>query len=191
MRPLTIYLTRVKMLRLMHYWWKQDWTMLCCPHCSQLSTILNNIVTPDSGSTVLFNIVDKCEQRGQQNIVQSCWATGSAFFAVYTSKNAQVDAILMKTGLNKVLLPTLFIAVNNIEQCCYTRFRLNNIVQYCWILLTSVNNVGSKTLFNPVEQRAQRFLPCMSWHWHFGNMLVEEVISLTSEWQNITRQRFY
>jgi hypothetical protein len=53
--------------------------MLCCPHCSQLSTILNNIVTPDSGST---------------------------------------------------------------------------------ILLTSVNNVGSKSLFNPVEQRARRFLPC-------------------------------
>jgi hypothetical protein len=76
-------LTRVKMLRLMQYWWKQDWTMFCCPHCSQLSTILNNIVTPDSGSTTLFNIVDKCEQRGQQNIVQSCWATGSAFFAVY------------------------------------------------------------------------------------------------------------
>jgi hypothetical protein len=42
------------------------------PHCSQLSTILNNIVTPDSGSTTVFNIVDKCEQRGQQNIVQSC-----------------------------------------------------------------------------------------------------------------------
>jgi hypothetical protein len=32
--------------------------------------------------------------------------------------------------------------------------------QYCSILLTSVNNVGSKTLFNPVEQRARRFLPC-------------------------------
>jgi hypothetical protein len=29
------------------------------------------------------------------------------------------------------LLPTLFIAVNNIEQYCYTRFKLNNIVQYC------------------------------------------------------------
>jgi hypothetical protein len=55
--------TRVKTLRLMQYWWKQDWTMFCCPHCSQLSTILNNIVTPDSGSTILFNIVDKCEQR--------------------------------------------------------------------------------------------------------------------------------
>jgi hypothetical protein len=76
--------TRVKTLRLMQYWWKQDWTMLCCPHCLQLSTILNNIVTPDSGSTILLNIVDKCEQRGQQNIVQSCWAAGSAFFAVYS-----------------------------------------------------------------------------------------------------------
>jgi hypothetical protein len=52
-------------------------------------------------------------------------------YLAYTAKNAQVDAILMKTGLNNVLLPTLFIAVNNIEQYCYTRFRLNNIVQYC------------------------------------------------------------
>jgi hypothetical protein len=43
----------------------------------------------------------------------------------------------MKTGLNNVLLPTLFIAVNNIEQYCYTRFRLNNIVQYCWQVWTT------------------------------------------------------
>jgi hypothetical protein len=33
--------------------------MLCGPHCSQLPTMLNNIVTPDSGSRILFNIVDK------------------------------------------------------------------------------------------------------------------------------------
>jgi hypothetical protein len=47
---------------------------------------LNNIVTPDSGSTILFNIVDKCEQRGQQNIVQACFQQHCyrlAFFAVY------------------------------------------------------------------------------------------------------------
>ena len=42
--------------------------MSCCPHFPQLSTMLNNIVTPDSGSTILFNIVDKCEQCGQQNM---------------------------------------------------------------------------------------------------------------------------
>ena len=52
-------------------------------------------------------------------------------YLVYTRKNAQVVAILMKTGLNNALLPTLFIVVNNIEQYCYTRFRLNNIVQHC------------------------------------------------------------
>jgi hypothetical protein len=33
---------------------KQDWTML--------STLLNNIVIPDSVLTILFNIVDKCER---------------------------------------------------------------------------------------------------------------------------------
>jgi hypothetical protein len=40
----------------------------------------------------------------------------------------------MKTGLNNVLLPTLFLAVNNIEQYCYTRFSstaLFNIVDKC------------------------------------------------------------
>jgi hypothetical protein len=31
-------------------------------------------------------------------------------YLAYTRKNAQVDAILMKTGLNNVLLPALFIA---------------------------------------------------------------------------------
>ncbi len=36
-----------------------------------------------------------------------------------------------KTGLNNFLLHTLFNVVDNIVQHCYTRFRLNNIVQYC------------------------------------------------------------
>ena len=36
-----------------------------------LFTVVNNIVTPDSGSRILFNVVDKCEQRGPHNIVQS------------------------------------------------------------------------------------------------------------------------
>jgi hypothetical protein len=47
--------------------------MLCGPHCSHLSTILNNIVDPESGVTILFNIVGNCEQRGPHNIVQSCF----------------------------------------------------------------------------------------------------------------------
>jgi hypothetical protein len=47
--------------------------MLCGPRCSHLSTILNNIVEPESGVTILFNVVDSYEQCGQQNIVQSCF----------------------------------------------------------------------------------------------------------------------
>ncbi len=43
--------------------------MLCCLHCSQLLTILNNIAEPESGVTMLDNIVDNYEQCGQQNIV--------------------------------------------------------------------------------------------------------------------------
>jgi hypothetical protein len=58
-------------------------------------------------------------------------------FKYYTRKNAQVVAILMKTGLNSASLPTLFTVVNNIEQYCYTRFRLNNVVQYCWQVWTT------------------------------------------------------
>jgi hypothetical protein len=47
--------------------------LLCCPRCSHLSTILNIIVEPESGVTILFNVVDNCEQCGQQSIVQSCF----------------------------------------------------------------------------------------------------------------------
>jgi hypothetical protein len=50
---------------------------------------------------------------------------------VYTSKNAQVDAILMKTGLNNVLLPTLFTVVNNIVTPDSGSTILFNIVDKC------------------------------------------------------------
>ena len=50
--------------------------MLCCPNCSQLSIILNNIVTPDSGSTgLLLNNV------GSKTLFNP-GSSGSAFFAV-------------------------------------------------------------------------------------------------------------
>jgi hypothetical protein len=58
--------------------------MFCCPRCSHLSTILNNIVEPESGVTILFNIVDNCEQCGQQNIVQSCFHQYCINLSVFT-----------------------------------------------------------------------------------------------------------
>ena len=69
-------------------WWKQNWTMLCFPHCSMLSTILFSIVTPGCG---LNNAEQYCRQHWtmQQNILQSCFHqpwNSSSFFAVYSQK---------------------------------------------------------------------------------------------------------
>jgi hypothetical protein len=54
---------------------------------------LNNVVEPESGVTILFNVVDSYEQCGQQNIVQSCFhqycINLSVFTHVYTGKNEE------------------------------------------------------------------------------------------------------
>ena len=49
----------------------------------------------------------------------------------YATGGEHFVAMLVKTGLNNVLLPTLPTVVNNIIQYCYIGFRLNNIIQYC------------------------------------------------------------
>jgi hypothetical protein len=48
--------------------------VFCCPRCSHLSTVLNNIVDPESGVTILFNIVDSYEQCGRvrNNVPKIC-----------------------------------------------------------------------------------------------------------------------
>ena len=70
--------------------------IFCCPHCSRLLTVLNSIVTPDSGSTMLFNTVNSLEQCGQQNIVQYCFhlqlGTSCTFSLIFccVAKNEQL-----------------------------------------------------------------------------------------------------
>ena len=67
----------------------------------------------------------------------------------YTAKNYE----LSKTGLNNVLLPTLFNVVNNIVQHCYTRlqagFRLKN-------LFSIVDNIEQCGQHNIVESCFQQ-----------------------------------
>ena len=60
--------------------------------------------------------------------------------SLYTAKNHQPVAMLLRTGLNNLVLPTLFEVVNNGEHAIQPQ-------RYCSMLLT----VGSTTLFNPVE----------------------------------------
>jgi hypothetical protein len=95
--------------------------MFCCPHCPQLSTFFYNIVTPDSGSTILFNII----------------------------------IVLFVETPRKFITAVITWCFH--KQNYYMFYRHANVQRTCSILLTSVNNVGSKTLFNPVKQRAQRF----------------------------------
>jgi hypothetical protein len=63
------------------------------------------------------------------------------------------------TGLNNVLLPTLFTLVNNIEQCCWTWIGCNNIVQYCWQLWTTWAAKHCSILFSSELHQPERFLP--------------------------------
>ena len=80
------------------------------------------------------------------------------------SKKRTTCSGLMKTALNNVLLPTLFKAVNNIVQHCYTCLQANSGSSTCSVLLTTLKNVGSTTLFNPVFTRPEqvvRFLLCI------------------------------
>ena len=81
------------------------------------------------------------------------------------SKKRTTCSGLMKTALNNVLLPTLFKVVNNIVQHCYTWLQASSGSSTCSVLLTTLNNVGSTTLFNAVFIRPEqvvRFLLCMS-----------------------------
>ena len=64
------------------------------------------------------------------------------------------------------------IVMNRIQQCCaahivqvcqqWSTTLLHAIQpqQYCSMLLTAISNVGSTTLFNPVQLQAHDFLPC-------------------------------
>ena len=47
----------------------------------------------------------------------------------YTAKNAQLAAILFITGLNNVVLPTLFIVVNNIDNIVKPEIDRNQVKQ--------------------------------------------------------------
>ena len=53
-------------------------------------------------------------------------------------------------------LPKLFKIVNNIEQHCHTQFSLNPI---CSMLLATMKNMGSSTLFNSVILQTYNFWP--------------------------------
>ena len=55
---------------------------------------MNNFAEPELGETMLNNIVDNSEQRGQQNIVQSCCCQGTASDGYKTLKYFNILSLL-------------------------------------------------------------------------------------------------
>jgi hypothetical protein len=85
--------------------------MFCCPRCSHLSTILNNVVEPESGVTISFNIVDSYEQCGQQNIVQSCFHQYCINLSVFTrvvTRNDEVWKLTCELAWTRKLAASCF-----------------------------------------------------------------------------------
>ena len=124
--------------------------MLCCPHCSMLSTILFSIVTPDCGLNNFFNIVDNIAQCGQHNIVQSCFQQPSTTrdFLPCTCYQITEYLHLFKNCVQKsylLAMRILFLALQNllykIAQLTYITHQLHACVlhirlNYYIILLT-------------------------------------------------------
>jgi hypothetical protein len=120
------------------------------------------------------------------------WYIGRRYIYDYDFHSANLHVDMIKCALHQVLrLSNYLLSLhgkkrsgccntdeNRIEQCFaahivhsyqqYWTILLHPIQaqEYCSILLTSVNNVGSKTLFNPVEQQARRFLPCRLFYFY-------------------------
>ena len=81
---------------------------------------------------------------------------GSRFHYTQQKMNSHLGS--MKTALNNILLPTLFKVVNNIVQHCYSSLQASSGSTTCSVLLTTLNNVGSKTLFNAIFIRPEQVI---------------------------------
>ena len=72
----------------------------------------------------------------------------------YTAKNYE----LLKTALNNVVLPTLFKLSTILFSIVTPDGRLDSGSTICSVLLTTLNNVRSTTLFNPVFNNIQQLV---------------------------------
>jgi hypothetical protein len=94
------------------------------------------------------------------SIIYITWSTCNSTIALCHYVHSKKRRVRCSTGLNNVLLPTLFTLVNNIEQYCWVWIGCNNIVQYCWQLWTMWATKHCSILFSSVLHQPGRFLPC-------------------------------
>jgi hypothetical protein len=145
--------------------------MFCCPRCSHLSTILNNIVEPESGVTILFNIVDNCEQCGQQSIVQSCFHQHCNNLSVFTRVDQYIHGWLGTPSWYRQAWTMLCGQLWTSCQPCCSKLSVD---QCCNNMLTILFIVGRTTLFTPVDINLEQvvdflnFYACITIHFRFS-----------------------
>ena len=81
---------------------------VCYRHCSQLSTVMNNIVEPESGVTTLDNIVNNGEQCGSIWAAQHCPILFSTILQQY-----KVHIRSRQPGIISVMFRSLLWFYNN------------------------------------------------------------------------------
>jgi hypothetical protein len=94
------------------------------------------------------------------SIITSCTSTSLVHLRIFLHIHGKKRRARCSTGLNNVLLPTLFTLVNNIEQYCWAWIECNNIVQYCWQLWTMWAAKHCSILFSSVLHQPERFYAC-------------------------------
>jgi hypothetical protein len=113
---------------------------------------VNNIVEPESGVKILFNIVDNCEQCGPHNIVQSCFHQYCNNLIVFSCValqlslnflvNEKFKAVMSKSCLH--IIKSILIAV---------RIIIKLYMEYVWTLLIGPV-LGSSQLIDHVSDRS-------------------------------------
>ena len=110
-------------------------------------------------------ISDSMSPKAEGGLVNNNGTIGTLLWDLtiaYTPKNHEPVAMLLRTGLNNVVLPhcsRLSTMVNNIvirHSASTTLFNIVDNYKQCG------QHLGSTTLFNPVELQAHDFLPCSS-----------------------------
>ena len=128
--------------------------MLCGPHCSQLSTILNNIATPNSGSTILLTSVNNV---GRTTLFNPVKQQAHNFYACRAVKRRG-------ERLNKVIHYLAIEVITGNERSLHIYLKVGTIsVAILSLLATSISQKPAASL-NPAkfEKRMKRKNSCAS-----------------------------
>ena len=113
--------------------------------------------------TKWFATISLTSRKFEEVLVMTWWDQewgGGGGGVTETALHSKKSWACSSTGLNNVVLPTLFLVVNNIEQYCWGWMACNNVVHHCWQPWTMWAAQHCSILFITTLQQVDDFLPC-------------------------------